>query len=337
MNIIPIFLPHGGCKTRCTFCNEYVATGQYLLPGRDEIISTVKRYLSYFKNKEDVQLAFYGGTFAGISNMKDFLLITRELYNSGMIKGFRVSTSPASITSETVRQLAEYPLTFVEMGVQSFNRNVLKACNRDHSLEKIYESAHILREFRVPFGVHLMTGLPEDSEVEDLFSAIETVRIGAVTARIHPLVILKGSALEESFNRGLFIPPSLDASVEILWKMFLLLEGGGVKVSRIGICLYGEQIEEVVAGPYHPALGELVRNRIMLEVIRRFAETEGESNLVLHNSHKKDFVGHRRYIVNLASQEGLAIEFSRSGKLVDIGYYDRLIREKLLREVVCSS
>jgi len=88
MNIIPVFLPHEGCESHCTFCNEYSATGLKKLPVREEILSTVQRYLSYFVDKNNVELAFYGGTFTGSKRQKIYLDIGLELFERKVIKGY---------------------------------------------------------------------------------------------------------------------------------------------------------------------------------------------------------------------------------------------------------
>ncbi len=68
MRIIPIFLPHSGCKTRCSFCNEYSATGIVKKPDESEMREIVLKYRDYFKNKDYIELGFYGGTFTGNEN-----------------------------------------------------------------------------------------------------------------------------------------------------------------------------------------------------------------------------------------------------------------------------
>ncbi len=330
MNIIPVFLPHEGCESHCTFCNEYSATGLKKLPVREEILSTVQRYLSYFVDKNNVELAFYGGTFTGSKRQKIYLDIGLELFERKVIKGIRFSTSPGQFNREKALLLRNYPISLVELGVQSFDPLVLKLSNRDHGVKEIYSATKVLKDFSIPFGLHLMTGLPGDNHAKDLISSLEAVRTGAVSVRLHPLVILKDSLLAQDFVRGLFSPPGLEESLEILWKMYLIINGAGVVVNRIGVCLYGNEIKNVVAGPYHPALGELVRNRLMLEVLREHHRLGGSDHIALDKSHKGDFTGHRRYVIVTASNEGIIVQFRENGLRLDVESYLNSIRERLL-------
>jgi len=337
MNIIPVFLPHEGCESHCSFCNEYSATGLKRLPAREEILSTVQRYLSYFVDKNNVELAFYGGTFTGSKRQKIYLDIGLELFERKVIKGIRFSTSPGQLNWEKAFLLRNYPISLVELGVQSFDPLVLKLSNRDHGVEEIYSATRILKDLSIPFGLHLMTGLPGDNHDKDLISSLEAVHTGAVSVRLHPLVILKGSPLSQDFVRGLFSPPGLEESLEILWKMYLIINGAGVVVNRIGVCLYGNEVKNVVAGPYHPALGELVRNRLMLEVLREHHRLNGSDRITLDNSHKGDFTGHRRYVVVTASNEGIIVQFRENGLRLDVESYLNSIRESLLEGIYAKT
>ncbi len=96
------------------------------------------------------------------------------------------------------------------------------------------------------------------------------------------------------------------------------------------MCLYGNEVKNVVAGPYHPALGELVRNRLMLEVLREHHRLSGSDHIVLDNSHKGDFTGHGRYVVDKALNEGIIVQFRKNGLRLDVESYMSSIRERLL-------
>lgn len=337
MNIVPIFVPHEGCRTRCTFCNEYSATGVRKLPDKEGVLSTVKRYRGYFRDPEETELAFYGGTFTGTGRQQVYLDVAEELVQKGLIKGIRFSTSPEQISEEMIAILKSTSISFIELGVQSFDDDLLKDCRRNHGSREVYEAANRLRSSGIDFGIHLMTGLPGDSEEKDIYSTKEAIRVGASSVRIHPLVVLKGSLLEYEYLHGRFAPQGLQESIEIIWKMYLLILLADVKVSRMGICIYGEQIENVVAGPFHPAFGELVRDRLMLEVIRRCSKDIDRHALKLDRKYKKWFTGHKRAVLERASGEGIMIDFCDDGVDIDIPFYMKLIGEEILGEAYAKT
>jgi len=337
MNIIPIFVPHEGCRTRCTFCNENSATGVSRLPDEAEVHETVERYLSFFRDPHKAELAFYGGTFSGEGRQQMYLEIADRLFKKGIIGGIRFSTSPGLLTEETINRMRSYPITFVELGVQSFDNDVLRGCHRDHGTNEIYEAARLLRKNGIDYGIHLMTGLSGDCEAKDMFSTKEAIRVGASCVRLHPVVVLKGSILEEEYHLGGFTPKGIEESLEILWKMYLLLLLSEVKVSRVGICLYGRQVANVVAGPFHPALGELVRDRLMFEILREFCVQNNRRSLCLDRSNSKWFTGHNKGILARAFREGISISFVENGEDIDLPFYMKSIGERILGGVYAQA
>ena len=94
--IIPIFIPHFGCKHLCVFCNQRKISGQNSLPKCEEISEQVISYRNSCRNlaEREVQLAYYGGSFTGIAptEQEKFLAAAYELKQKGLIDKIRLST-----------------------------------------------------------------------------------------------------------------------------------------------------------------------------------------------------------------------------------------------------
>ena len=54
--IIPYFVPHIGCPVGCVFCNQNEITG--VESDLEPLGTVVDRYLSYFSERGEVELAF---------------------------------------------------------------------------------------------------------------------------------------------------------------------------------------------------------------------------------------------------------------------------------------
>ena len=61
--VIPIFVPHAGCPHDCCFCNQKIISGQTALPDDKEIAGIIERFRPAAERYDEVQLAFYGGSF----------------------------------------------------------------------------------------------------------------------------------------------------------------------------------------------------------------------------------------------------------------------------------
>ncbi len=267
MKIIPIFLPYAGCRHKCVFCDQVGVTGEAKRPTPDEIDEKIREYL---KTRSEYELAFYGGTFTGLplEIQLEYLEAAERWLGRGVVR-LRISTRPDEIDEELAKILWEKGVRVVEIGVQSMFDNVLEASKRGHTVEDVERAVGILKKTGFEVGVHLMVGLPRSSFEKDVESARRVAKLGVDTARIHPTLVFKGADLRKMFESGEYEPLSLEEAVERSSEMLIVLEAKGVRVIRIGLHVPQEQIEEIVAGPHHPSIGEMVRAKVVRKVVEK--------------------------------------------------------------------
>ena len=87
--------------------------------------------------------------------------------------------------------------------------------------------------------------------------------------RIYPTVIVRDTELWRLWKQGAYREHSTEDAVRVCAKLVPLFEEAGIPVIRLGLNPTEELSGgEAAGGAYHPALGELVRARIMLEKMR---------------------------------------------------------------------
>lgn len=270
---IPIFLPHKGCPNDCVFCNQKAITAKLKPLEEDEMIRTIETYLSTLLsgNTETIEIAFFGGSFTGIpiKEQNKYLKIAREYMDKGLIQKIRLSTRPDYINKEILENLKEFGVSTIELGVQSFDEDVLRLSNRGYSREVIYTSSESIKSYGFELGIQLMIGLPGDTYEKSVQSAKETVKIHPSVARLYPTVVLRDTELERMYSSGVYHPLDIGSTVKITKEMYSILTSSGVNVIRIGL-KSTENIKEgreVVAGAYHPAFGQLVKGELIKEYL----------------------------------------------------------------------
>jgi histone acetyltransferase (RNA polymerase elongator complex component) len=261
--VIPVFLPMAGCPRRCIFCNQASLHPRSVdFPDENSIRAEVEKYLGWSK-KRPVHLAFYGGNFCGLSREEKEVLLraARALKGEGLIDSFRASTRPDSIDAAEARFLRDGGVSFVEIGAQSFEDEVLLLSSRGHTSKDVETALEALKAAGVGTGIHLMCGLPGSTFEGDVRSAERTAALKPDTARIHPTLVLKGAPLEDDYHAGRYVPLTLDEAARRCAAMMEILEKGGVRVSRVGLHGDDELLtgRALVAGPLHPSLRELAR------------------------------------------------------------------------------
>lgn len=268
MSIIPIFIPHAGCPHQCVFCNQKTISGQKsaVVPAAQ---AQIKRWLEWIKPSAHNEAAFYGGSFTGldIALQKQLLELTDELYDKGIIGRVRLSTRPDYIDKERLTLLQEHHVELVELGVQSLDDNVLQKAERGHRAEAVYAAHALLKEEGFKTGIQLMVGMPGQSFASVQQTAYKVAQLKPDVARIYPLLVIKDTPLAQSYAQGEFTPLSVDEAVEQSAYVYKTLTQAGIKVIRIGLQPDEELCAEgnIVAGPFHPAMGELVKSRVLRE------------------------------------------------------------------------
>jgi len=261
--ILPIFLPNAGCKHRCKFCNQFSMTGEKMPSFRD-----LKNQFEYFKHNLPSEIAFYGGTFTGMSLKKqiEYLGFVRKYFSDIPI---RISTRPDEISDEVVKILENYNVKTVELGIQSMYDDVLEASLRGHTVNDNINAIKTLLEKKFIVSAHLMVGLPEDNFQKDFNSLKKLIELDVKFFRIHPTIIFKNTQLEKDFVLGKFKPLEIEDAVDICSEQLILSLAKNVLIIRLGYFVPESQKSQIVAGPYHPSFGDMVKTRAIKKLIEK--------------------------------------------------------------------
>jgi histone acetyltransferase (RNA polymerase elongator complex component) len=289
--IIPIFLPNLGCRQRCLFCNQKSSAKGPPSPSsvRNFIETSLSGILSDKKNREK-QVAFYGGSFTAIPK-DDQALYLKEVQSflaSGLIDSIRISTRPDALDKETLSLLKEYGVKTVEVGVQSMIDEVLLQADRGHCAEDTIAATLLLKRYGFEVGHQLMIGLPGDT-CDRFFQTLDQVIVLQPDfVRIHPTLVLKGAPLENLWRAGGYSPLSLDEAIQWLKKGILKLENSSIRVARIGLQTTKELERDFIAGPYHPALHQLINSAIFFDMAEYLLQNHPNGSQSIFFCHPKD-------------------------------------------------
>ena len=194
-----------------------------------------------------------------MKEQRAYLEVAREYKRAGAIQKIHLSTRPDYITPEILDNLKEYSVDTIELGVQSFDEEVLRLSGRGHHADVVYQSAALIQDYGFTLGIQLMIGLPGDSLQKCVFSAEETVKIAPKIARLYPTVVLRDTALYEAYQAGSYTPLTEEDAVERTKAMYEILDNAGIQIIRVGLKSSDIMAEETA---FHPAFRQLVEGSI---------------------------------------------------------------------------
>jgi histone acetyltransferase (RNA polymerase elongator complex component) len=286
--IIPIFIPHQGCPYRCVFCQQRTITNVWEhLCTPDDIRRTIETAMAStrFSSHQYREVAFYGGTFTSIptSAMVGMLSSVRPFIREGILSTIRLSTRPDSIDEAKLDILESYGVSTVELGAQSMDDEVLLLSNRGHTASDTVTAVQLLKKRGFTVGVQLMPGLPGDSRRVFMQTIERVISMKPHVARLYPTLVLKGTKLARWYQEGRYTPMELEDTVSVCKEACKQLEASGISVIRIGLMSSPSLLAkgEIMAGPWHPSLGFLVRSALHIDRVRPYLPALGEAKTIV--------------------------------------------------------
>jgi radical SAM protein (TIGR01212 family) len=233
----------------CIFCDEWGSSAypeqrsQLLQTQISDKLSTLK-----LKYKNSVFLAYfqaYTNTFMGTKRLKesfDCALSFTEM------RGIIIGTRPDCISPAVLNLWNEYtPKTYVgvELGVQTFFDDDLEFLKRGHSAQASIDAVKLIKsKTNVDLGIHLMFGLPyeTDDRIVEMAKIISDLPIDNV--KLHNLHVLKNTPLEKIFESGFFKPIELEAYTK---RVILFLKHLDPRVRIQRLAALSSRWEELVS------------------------------------------------------------------------------------------
>jgi len=257
-----------------------------------------------------VQVAFYGGSFTGlpIARQQALLAAVQPFIRQGRVGEIRLSTRPDYIDQERLDLLVRHGVGTVELGVQSCDDHLLQLAGRGHSSHDTLQAAALIKAANLRLGIQLMLGLPGQRFVSLRRTVAQVIPLRPDLVRLYPVLVLKGSGLAKLYQRKEYRPLSLGRAVlQAVW-MKKRFDDQGIRVVRMGLQPGPELEASLLAGPYHPAFGEMVKARLMLRRTRQLlaAVPAGQQvALVINERDQSIFRGLRSQNLTRLDQLGL--------------------------------
>ena len=222
--------PNGDGKidTRgCIFCskggsgdfaqNRNLSITEQIENGKKIVEKKIKsgKYIAYFQA--------FTNTYAPVE-------ILRAKYSEAIkhpdIVALSIATRPDCLGDDVIELLDEMNKikpVFVELGLQTIHSDSAKYIRRGYGLEVYNEAVKKLKNIGVNIVVHIILGLPNESE-EDMLESVKYVCQSQIDGiKLQLLHIIAGTDLAKDYEKGLFKTLEFDEYVELIAKCVAII------------------------------------------------------------------------------------------------------------------
>ena len=218
----------GKIDTRgCIFCskggsgdfaqNRNLSITEQIESGKKIVEKKIKsgKYIAYFQA--------FTNTYAPVEILKAKY---SEAINHPDIVALSIATRPDCLGDDVIELLDEMNKikpVFVELGLQTIHSDSAKYIRRGYSLEVYNEAVKKLKNIGVNIVVHIILGLPNQSE-EDMLESVKYVCQSQIDGiKLQLLHIIAGTDLAKDYEKGLFKTLEFDEYVELIAKCVAII------------------------------------------------------------------------------------------------------------------
>lgn len=218
----------GKIDTRgCIFCskggsgdfaqNRNLSITEQIESGKKIVEKKIKsgKYIAYFQA--------FTNTYAPVEILRAKY---SEAINHPDIVALSIATRPDCLGDDVIELLDEMNKikpVFVELGLQTIHNDSAKYIRRGYSLEVYNEAVKKLKNIGVNIVVHIILGLPNESE-EDMLESVKYVCQSQIDGiKLQLLHIIAGTDLAKDYEKGLFKTLEFDEYVELIAKCVAII------------------------------------------------------------------------------------------------------------------
>lgn len=218
----------GKIDTRgCIFCskggsgdfaqNRNLSITEQIESGKKRVEKKIKsgKYIAYFQA--------FTNTYAPVEILRAKY---SEAINHPDIVALSIATRPDCLGDDVIElldKMNKIKPVFVELGLQTIHSESAKYIRRGYSLEVYNEAVKKLKSISVNIVVHIILGLPNESE-EDMLESVKYVCQSQIDGiKLQLLHIIAGTDLAKDYEKGLFKTLEFDEYVELIAKCVAII------------------------------------------------------------------------------------------------------------------
>ena len=190
----------------CTYCNNRTFNPEYCKP-TESVSEQLEKGKRFFARKYPEMK--YIAYFQAYTNTYADMVTLRSMYEDALavddVEGLIIGTRPDCMPDELLDYLSELSrskFVLVEYGAETSSNHTLELINRGHTWEDTAEAVVRTHSKGVMCGLHLIMGLPGETEDTMLKTVEDASRLPISTMKLHQLQLIRGTRMAQQVEAG---------------------------------------------------------------------------------------------------------------------------------------
>ncbi|MBC8590781.1 radical SAM family heme chaperone HemW [Wansuia hejianensis] len=203
------------CTKKCFYC-DFTS-----FPDRMDIIEKyidcLIQELSFYKGKlknHNIKTIFIGGGTPSSIDGKYIYKVLDYIYSNYTVDKtpeITIEINPGTLTKDKANIYKKSGINRISMGLQTFNRHILKSIGRSHTPEEFYDSYDILNRLGFKnINVDLIFGLPNQALKDIIYDLKQVTKLNINHISYYSLIIEAGTLMNKWYEEGKLDLPNED-------------------------------------------------------------------------------------------------------------------------------
>ena len=239
----------------CIFCSAG-GSGDFACTNVDDAKKLISN--KYTGNNFIAYFQAYTNTYADVSYLRNLFM---PVINNPDVKILSIATRPDCLDDSVITLLDELNKikpVWIELGLQTIHKKTSDYIRRGYELDIFTDAVKRLNNSDIKVIVHMILGLPGESDEMMLDTARFIANSGAWGIKLQLLHVLKGTDLADDYNNHLFETMTMDNYIRLIGRIIELLPPDMV-IHR----LTGDGPKKILIAPLWSADKKRVHNSLM--------------------------------------------------------------------------
>ena len=213
------------CRRRCYYCDFPISvvgdkggkSASFMV--EEYLAALIKDIQSTPTTRHPVKTIFFGGGTPSLLSPSELSSIIQTIaLQYGITSDAEISMEidPGTFNRDRLQGYLDAGLNRFSLGVQTFDRELLKVCGRSHTLDDVTEAVNIIQQLKVKnFSLDLITGLPHQTLEHCKASLEQAIAIAPKHLSCYDLVLEPVTAFGKQYQPGETPFPDDDDTAEM--------------------------------------------------------------------------------------------------------------------------